>query len=622
MKMAPTKFVSYQGYSVSKDSLSKVEYEEVKKELTVKPYTLPDFGDPKPFKIFQEGPTKIYLPKFYGLNKFGLPDVDRQNPGEDIHVKFEGGLRKEQIEPVGAFMKAIQTECNTGGILNLTCASGKCLGKDTPVMMFDGKHRKVQDVKAGDVLMGDDYKPRYVLSTCLGRSPMYCVQQANAMTYKVNDVHILTLYDTVKKQLVDIEVGKYMKLSDTAKARFLGAKMINCESMTTYDIDITKEQGMDYYYGFTITGNRRFLLADGTITHNTVMAIHLICALGKKTLVVVHKDFLLQQWKERIAQFAPQARVGLIKAKTIDTQDKDIVLASLQSLCMKDYPIDVFNGFGFVVVDEVHHTSAEVFSKALRKISFKYTLGLSATINRKDGLSKVFKWYLGDVLYSNVNSKGCKSKSQKDSVDILCSYYYTPDPIYSREEYMMRDKLNMSRMINNVCEYHPRVVHVVEILKTVLVKEPNRKVIILSDRKQHLINIEQLLIKEGFTCGEYFGGMKQDDLKESEKAQIILGTFCMVSEGFDCKGLDTLVLASPKSDVVQSVGRILREEPDKRRHVPLVIDIIDDFSVFQRQGAKRIKYYKTQKYNLIDEKIRPSDNKLVKLEGPCMIDLI
>jgi len=55
--------------------------------------------------------------------------------------------------------------------------------------------------------------------------------------------------------------------------------------------------------------------------------------------------------------------------------------------------------------------------------------------------------------------------------------------------------------------------------------------------------------------------------------------------------------------------------------VPLVIDIIDDFSVFQRQGAKRIKYYKTQKYNLIDEKI-PSDNKLVKLEGPCMIDLV
>ena len=614
-----SKFISDQGYSVSKAILSDKEYQEIKKDLTVKPFTMPDFGEAKPFKLFQEGPTKIYMPKFYGLKRFGDPDVNRQANGLDISLEFSGNLRQEQVKPVNAFMEAVGTNHCTGGILNLTCASGKCLGKNTPIMMFNGKTRKVQDIIPGDILMGDDMRPRYVITICLGRSTMYSVHQDNGITYRVNDVHILTLYDTYKKKLVDLEVGVYMSTANRG-TRYLGARMTTNHELITYPIKVEKEDGMDDYFGFTITGNRRFLLADGTITHNTVMAIHLICKLGKKALVVVHKDFLLQQWKERFLQFAPSARLGLIKAKTIDVEDKDIVLASLQSLCMKDYPEDIFKDFGLVVIDEVHHTSAEVFSKALRKIAFKYTLGLSATINRKDGLSKVFKWYLGDVLYSNVNCKE-NGKTKKDRVDVLCCYHYTPDPEYSREEYMMRDKLNISRMINNVCEYTPRVVYVVDVLMSVLRKEPDRKVIILSDRKQHLLNIKEMLMDKGLSCGGYFGGMKQDDLKQSEKAQIILGTFCMVSEGFDCKGLDTLILASPKSDVVQSVGRILREEADKRRHVPLVIDIIDEFSIFQRQAMKRLKYYKTQKYNLIGEKVQQSNNKLIKLEGPCFVDL-
>ena len=87
--------------------------------------------------------------------------------------------------------------------------------------------------------------------------------------------------------------------------------------------------------------------------------------------------------------------IGRIQANKVDILGKDIVIGMLQSISMKEYPEDTFNQFGFVIYDECHHLGAEVFSKALLKTNCKYTLGLSATPKRADGLSKVFEWYLG-----------------------------------------------------------------------------------------------------------------------------------------------------------------------------------------------------------------------------------
>jgi superfamily II DNA or RNA helicase len=100
----------------------------------------------------------------------------------------------------------------------------------------------------------------------------------------------------------------------------------------------------------------------------------------------------------------------------------------------------------------------------------------------------------------------------------------------------------------------------------------------------------------GKICGLYVGGMKQTDLKISEDKRIILGTYPMVSEGFDCPTLDSVILASPKSDVIQSVGRIMRKKPEDRDRQHLVIDIIDYFGNFAQQWETRKKYYKKQKY--------------------------
>ena len=116
----------------------------------------------------------------------------------------------------------------------------------------------------------------------------------------------------------------------------------------------------------------------------TVLALYIISLLKKKTIVVVHKDFLMTQWRDRISQFLPNAKIGKIQQNTIDIENKDIVLAMVQSLSQKEYDPSVFSSFGLAIFDECHHLGAEVFSKSMAKVASKYMLGLSATPDRKD----------------------------------------------------------------------------------------------------------------------------------------------------------------------------------------------------------------------------------------------
>jgi superfamily II DNA or RNA helicase len=155
-------------------------------------------------------------------------------------------------------------------------------------------------------------------------------------------------------------------------------------------------------------------------------------------------------------------------------------------------------------------------------------------------------------------------------------------------------------MINNICEFEPRIIFIINIIKMIKKKENNRNILVLSDRRNHLKEIKKGIEKLGIgNSGYYVGGMKNDELKNSEdNCDILLGTFSMASEGMDIPKLDTVILASPKSDIQQSVGRILRKKPEDRTYIPLIIDIQDMFSMFINQGKKRIKYYDKCKYNI------------------------
>lgn len=327
----------------------------------------------------------------------------------------------------------------------------------------------------------------------------------------------------------------------------------------------------------------------------TVAALYILSALGVRTMVVVHKDFLLNQWKERIAEFLPDVTIGLVKAKTVDVEGKDVVLASLQSLSMKEYDPALFRGIGMLVIDECHRVGTEVFSRALHKTSFRYSLGISATVQRKDGMTKAFVHFLGDVLF--------KGKRREDTVLVVQHRFFDAAPAYSREvmiNFGGMQKPNISRMINNITEFAPRTAAAVDAIACMLEKEPGRKVLVLSDRKAQLRDLRAGLEARDIDVGFYWGGMKREALAETEGKTVMCATFSYAAEGMDVPDLDTLVLASPKSEIEQSVGRILRQKADTRERTPLVYDFVDQFSLFERQGAKRAAFYKKNGYQIVD----------------------
>jgi superfamily II DNA or RNA helicase len=322
----------------------------------------------------------------------------------------------------------------------------------------------------------------------------------------------------------------------------------------------------------------------------TDSTLYIIGHLKKKTLIIVHKEFLMNQWIERINKYYPDAKIGKIQGQIIDIEGKDIVLGMLQSLSMKDYPASLFDSFGFTIIDEVHHISSEVFSCALFKLVTKYMLGLSATMDRSDGTTKVFKMFLGEVVY--------KQERSKDEVVIVRGItYQTNDEEFNELELDFRGKPASSKMLSKICNYNRRSEFILKVVEDMFIENPKQQIMIIASYRNILAYFfEAINFKKFATVGYYVGGMKEAALKLTENKQVVLATYSMAAEGLDIKTLTTLVMATPMTKIEQSVGRILRQKHEKP---PIVVDIIDTHSNFQNQWAKRRRFFKAQNYKII-----------------------
>ena len=336
-------------------------------------------------------------------------------------------------------------------------------------------------------------------------------------------------------------------------------------------------------------GNGSALIELWTGAGKTVLGLKIIEVLKKKTIIFVHKTFLKNQWIERIQQYLPNARIGSIQGQNIDIENKDIVLAMIQSVSMKTYDDTLFDSFGLSIYDECHHMSSEVFCNCLKKCNTLYGLGLSATMNRKDGLTNVFKMYLGDICYKH------SKKGSEDEVLVKAIDFIIDDTEYNEVERDFRGQVKYSTMVNKVSNLNLRSDFIVYVLESELFINPKQQFIVLAQTKSLLNYLYKALVHKNFaSVGFYIGGMKESELKKSESKNIILATFSMAAEALDIKSLTSLLLASPKSDIVQAVGRILREKHSN----PLVIDIIDGHDVFQNQFKKRRAFYNQKNYRI------------------------
>lgn len=332
----------------------------------------------------------------------------------------------------------------------------------------------------------------------------------------------------------------------------------------------------------------------------TCVAIYMIAKMKVKTLILVHKEFLMTQWVERIQEFLPGTRIGYIQQTKCDVEDKDVVIGMIQSVSSRDYDKSVFDQFGQLIVDESHHIAAKAFSECMFKAQAKYMLGLSATPDRTDGMTILLKWFFGTF---EIPIKRPQNTSVQ--VDIIKNY----EGFSALAEVgVPTKKETVTSVVTNLTNMQHRNELLLNKLKTLDLTK--RKVLLLSDRRDHLSYLKKRINEDthfsGFTCGLYIGGMKAAALKESEACDILLSTFTMTAEGFDVPSLNTLVMSTPKSNIEQAVGRILRKVGEVH---PLVIDIYDNHTLLEGMYWKRMRFYKKCGYHLGGGTARLADRK-------------
>ena len=333
----------------------------------------------------------------------------------------------------------------------------------------------------------------------------------------------------------------------------------------------------------------------------TFMAIWLACQLKKRFLIVVHQEFLMEQWRTELVGSIPGIRVGKLQGDKAQTgTEYDCCICMLQTVSSREWPIDTFSGFGFAIFDECHHLGAEHFSRALMSIQTKHMLGLSATPDRMDGLENVFLWFLGPIRYQ------IRVREPDESVEVRVLRFTSADPSYMDTPTDCRGEVSRPRLCNQLAAYAPRTKAICDKLTPVL--KEGRKLLILSDRRAHLEAFDEELRKRGFdSIGFYVGGMKTKDRDISATKSIILGTFTLASEGMNVPALNCIALVTPKSRIEQAVGRIFRQKKEDRTFNPIIFDIADlPHDICMKQYWKRRQFYKQCHYTI--KNIRPDGN--------------
>jgi superfamily II DNA or RNA helicase len=313
-------------------------------------------------------------------------------------------------------------------------------------------------------------------------------------------------------------------------------------------------------------------LSAPTGSGKTVMALNMIAERKQPALIVVHTKELLNQWIDRIETFMgiPAAAGGIIGAgkKTVGAM---ITVSLVQSLykCAKE----VSQHIGFLIVDECHRTPSRTFTEAVTAFDCKYMLGLSATPWRRDKLSRLIFWHLGDVHHK------IETADLVETGDILRAEIVTRETEFKPYSDPV---MEYSKMLSELTQDDQRNLLIAsDVAREAL--NGSGVSLVLSDRKTHCEDLQALLYDSFNTSSELLTGDVPTKEREAiverlnqGKVKVLIATGQLIGEGFDSSQLSTLFMATPiKFDgrVLQYLGRVLRPAPGKKK--AKVYDYID-----------------------------------------------
>jgi superfamily II DNA or RNA helicase len=319
-------------------------------------------------------------------------------------------------------------------------------------------------------------------------------------------------------------------------------------------------------------------LSAPTGSGKTVMALYLMARRRQPCLIVVHTRDLAFQWMERIEKFLgiPKDRVGFIGAGKMN-MGETMTVALVQTLykCAEEVSKEV----GFLVVDECHRCPSRTFTEAVIEFDSRYMLGLSATPFRRDNLSRLIFWYLGDVHHRIDRNRLVRTGDVLAAEVIFRETEFKPyyDPVNEYSKMMSELTLDDERN---------------RLIASDIAKEAEKNdgvCLVLSDRKKHCETLQSMLrfkykIPAGLLTGDLNAAERRQVLDRLDQGEIrvLIATGQLIGEGFDRGDLSPLFLVTPikfSGRVLQYLGRVLRPAPGKKKarvydYVDIHVDVL------------------------------------------------
>ena len=348
----------------------------------------------------------------------------------------------------------------------------------------------------------------------------------------------------------------------------LNRKKRECFSQVNVEfIGQLREQQKDVYENSKelLSKNGYTMLSLPTGFGKTFLSIKLSTVTKLKTLIIVNKIVLMNQWVESIKKVCPKSKIQVLKTSSVD-DDVDFYIINAINVSKK--PIHFFRDIGTLIVDECHLIMAECLSKCMNYIFPRYVIGLSATPYRTDGMDPLIQLYFGEDTI--VKSLHRKHKVYKVQTDFTPAYTLTKD-----------GKVNWGSLLDSQSNDEERNELIIQIVK----RYKDRNILILSKRVEQGNFFYNRLKEENESVTSLIGKQQEFD----HDARILVGTTSKCGTGFDFPKLDCLILASDiQQYYIQALGRVLRR-PDVE---PIIFDLVDENYILKLHFQRRVEVYK------------------------------